>query len=57
MVPLDCAGGAGPGGEEEALAEEAPQASLTALCALARHGDKELQPKLLAALNHLDWAV
>ena len=42
--------------QDEALAEEAPQASLTALCALARHGDKPLQPKLLAALNRLDWA-
>ena len=41
--------------QDEALAEQDPQASLTALCALARHGDKALQPKLLAALNRLDW--
>jgi len=41
--------------QDEALAEEDPQASLTALCALARHGDKGLQSKLLAALNRLDW--
>ena len=41
--------------QDEALAEEDPQATLTALCALARHGDKALQPKLLAALNRLDW--
>ena len=31
-------------------------AALTALCALARHGDKALQGKLIAALDRLDWA-
>jgi len=41
--------------QDKALAEQDPQASLTALCALARHGDKALQSKLLAALNRLDW--
>ena len=42
--------------QDEALAEKDPQASLTALCALARHGDKALQSKLITALNRLDWA-
>ena len=42
--------------QNEALAEKDPQASLTALCALARHGDKALQGKLITALNRLDWA-
>ena len=41
--------------QDEALAEKDPQRSLTALCALARHGDKALQPDLLTALNRLDW--
>ena len=40
---------------DEALSENDPQAALTALCALARLGDKSWQPKLLAALNKLDW--
>jgi azurin/glucose/arabinose dehydrogenase len=39
----------------EALAEADPQAALTALCALARLGDKSLQPKLLTALSKLEW--
>ena len=42
--------------QDEALAEKDPQASLTALCALARHGDKSLQGKLIEALGRLDWA-
>ncbi|RZO59374.1 MAG: heme-binding protein [Limisphaerales bacterium] len=42
--------------QDEALAEKDPQASLTALCALARHGNKALQGKLITALNRLDWA-
>jgi len=41
--------------QDEALAEEDHQASLTALCALARHGDKALQSNLITALNRLDW--
>jgi azurin len=39
----------------EALAENDPQAALTALCALARTGDSSMQSKLVAALNKLDW--
>jgi len=42
--------------QDEALAEEDHQTSLTALCALARHGDKALQSNLITALNRLDWA-
>ena len=41
--------------QNEALAEKDPQASLSALCALARHGDKSLQSKLIEALNRLNW--
>lgn len=41
--------------QNEALAEKDPQASLSALCALARHGDKSLQGKLIEALNRLNW--
>ena len=41
--------------QDEALAEKDPQASLSALCALARHGDKSLQGKLIEALNRLNW--
>jgi len=41
--------------QDEALAEEDHQTSLTALCALARHGDKALQSNLITALNRLDW--
>ncbi len=40
---------------DEALAEKNPQASLTALLALARTGEASLQPKILARLNAMDW--
>ncbi len=38
-----------------ALAELEPQAAIEALIALARVGDRSLQPKLLAALGRLDF--
>ncbi len=41
---------------EKALAEKDPQAALEALMALARLGDKALQPKLIAALSAFDFA-
>jgi putative heme-binding domain-containing protein len=41
---------------ERALNEEKPQAALTALLALARAGDKSLQPRLLASLDRAQWA-
>jgi len=41
---------------ERALNEERPQAALTALLALARAGDKSLQPRLLAASERVQWA-
>ena len=41
--------------QDEALAEKDPQASLSALCALARHGDKSLQDELIEALGRLNW--
>jgi putative heme-binding domain-containing protein len=41
--------------QERALAEKDPQAALEALLALARVGDKALQPRLLQALARLDW--
>ncbi len=40
---------------ERALAELDPQASIEALIALARVGDKSLQPKLIASLSRLDF--
>ena len=40
---------------ERALAEKNPQASIEALIALARVGDKALQPRLLEALGRLDF--
>ena len=40
---------------ERALAELQPQAAIEALIALARVGDKSLQPKLVAALGRLDF--
>jgi putative heme-binding domain-containing protein len=40
---------------ERALAGAEPQAALTALLALARAGDKSLQPLLLGALDRLAW--
>ena len=42
--------------QDKALAEKASQASLTALCALARQGDASLQSKLIEALNRLNWS-
>lgn len=41
---------------EMALAETDPQASIEALIALARLGDKSLQPKIFVALGRLDFA-
>ena len=41
---------------EQALGEKEPQAALEALMALARCGDKALQPKLIAALSRLEFA-
>ncbi len=41
---------------EKALAETDPQAAIEALIALARVGDKALQPKLFVALGKLDFA-
>lgn len=41
---------------EMALAETNPQASVEALIALARLGDKSLQPKIIVALGRLDFA-
>lgn len=40
---------------ERALAELQPQASIEALIALARVGDKTLQPKLISALSRLEF--
>ena len=40
---------------EKALAEKDTHASLAALLALVRVGDKALQPRLLAALDAFDW--
>ncbi len=40
---------------DKALAEKDPQASLEALTALARTGDKSLQPRLIAALGTKDY--
>jgi hypothetical protein len=39
--------------QDRALTEKSPQASLTALCALARHGESTIQGKLLSALEKL----
>ena len=41
---------------EKALAEKNPQSAIEALIALARTGDKALQPRLIAALTALDIA-
>jgi putative heme-binding domain-containing protein len=41
---------------DRALAELQPQAAIEALIALARVGDKALQPKVIAALQRLDFA-
>jgi putative heme-binding domain-containing protein len=40
---------------ERALGEADPAAALTALLALARHGDASVQPRQLAALDRIDW--
>jgi putative heme-binding domain-containing protein len=40
---------------DRALAELQPQASIEALIAVARVGDKALQPKLIASLSRLDF--
>lgn len=40
---------------DRALAEKNPQAAIEALIALARVGDSSLQPKLIAALEKLDF--
>ncbi len=42
--------------QQRALNETRPQAALTALTALARCGNKETQPSLLAALDRLSWS-
>ena len=42
---------------ERALAELQPQASIEALIALARVGDKSLQPKIIASLSRLDFGA
>ena len=42
--------------QDKALSEKDSQASLTALCALARQGEASLQGKLIKALNNLNWA-
>ncbi|MBI1368411.1 MAG: c-type cytochrome [Planctomycetes bacterium] len=39
-----------------ALAEKNPQALIEAMVALARAGDKSLQPKLIEALGRLEWS-
>lgn len=42
---------------DRALAELQPQAAIEALIALARVGDKSLQPKLIASLSRLDFGA
>lgn len=42
--------------QKRALAEKDPQALITAMVALARQGDKSLQPQALEALERLDFA-
>jgi putative heme-binding domain-containing protein len=41
--------------QEQALAERQPRVALTALLALARTGDPTIQPRLLSALDTMDW--
>ena len=41
--------------QEKALALEKPEAVLTGMVALARCGDKSLEPRIIAALDRLDW--
>ncbi|MCB1088772.1 MAG: c-type cytochrome, partial [Verrucomicrobiae bacterium] len=43
--------------QQKALDEKQPVAAIHAAIALARHGDKSLQPKLLALLNSIDWTT
>jgi putative heme-binding domain-containing protein len=43
--------------QERALAENPPTASINALVALCRVGDKSLQPRILESLNRLDLAT
>jgi putative heme-binding domain-containing protein len=42
---------------DRALAELRPQASIEAMIALARVGDKSLQPKIIASLSRIDFAA
>ncbi len=42
---------------ERALTEKRPQASIEALIALARVGDKSLQPRLIESLSRLNYAA
>ena len=42
--------------QEKALAEKDSQALLTAMMALARCGDKSLEPRIVAALDRLNWS-
>ncbi len=41
--------------QDRALAEKDPEALITAMVALARCGDKPLEPKLIAALGRAQW--
>lgn len=41
--------------QEKALVERNPEALLTAIVALARTGDKSLEPRIIAALDRLNW--
>src|SRR5207302_6196726 len=41
--------------QEKALAEKDPIALTHAIIGLARAGDKALQPRMLEALEHVDW--
>jgi putative heme-binding domain-containing protein len=42
--------------QDQVLAETNPEALITSAVALARQGDKSLEPKLIAALDKLDFA-
>jgi len=42
--------------QQRALDETRPHATITAMVALARTGDKSLQPKMLEALGRVSWA-
>lgn len=42
--------------EEQALNERNPRAALAALLALARVGNKSLQPQLMEALDRIEWS-